>query len=119
LGRYIKTQKGGGFEPCGRPDAAKGAYPKCVPASKAAKMTQEEETKLNNEHYQKIYQKIQKFPALQKSYDTVEFRSQHSVTILYSLYVERHGYRLSVVWNSHCFRNPHENIDDEILGQTF
>lgn len=32
----------GGFEPCGRPDAGEGKYPKCVPASRAAKMTQAE-----------------------------------------------------------------------------
>lgn len=32
----------GGFEECGRSDADKGKYPKCVPASRAAKMTQEE-----------------------------------------------------------------------------
>lgn len=37
-----RPKKGGGFEPCGRPDADKGKYPKCVPASKAAKMTPEE-----------------------------------------------------------------------------
>jgi hypothetical protein len=34
-----RPKKGGGFEPCGRGDAKKGAYPKCVPASKAASMT--------------------------------------------------------------------------------
>lgn len=32
----------GGYEECGRSDADKGKYPKCVPASRAAKMTQEE-----------------------------------------------------------------------------
>ena len=32
----------GGFEPCGRDDANKGKYPKCVPASRAAKMSAEE-----------------------------------------------------------------------------
>lgn len=37
-----RPKKGGGFEPCGRPDADKGKYPKCVPASKAAQMTEEE-----------------------------------------------------------------------------
>lgn len=37
-----RPKEGGGFEPCGRPDASEGAYPKCVPASKAARMTQEE-----------------------------------------------------------------------------
>lgn len=37
-----RPKKGGGFEPCGRRDASSGKYPKCVPASKAAKMTPEE-----------------------------------------------------------------------------
>lgn len=37
-----RPKKGGGFEPCGRPDADKGKYPKCVPASRAAQMTAEE-----------------------------------------------------------------------------
>lgn len=37
-----RPKPGGGFEPCGRPDADKGKYPKCVPAAKAAKMTQAE-----------------------------------------------------------------------------
>lgn len=37
-----RPKKGGGFEPCGRPDAATGKYPKCVPAARAAQMTQEE-----------------------------------------------------------------------------
>lgn len=37
-----RPKKGGGFEPCGRNDADKGKYPKCVPASKASKMTPEE-----------------------------------------------------------------------------
>jgi hypothetical protein len=37
-----RPKKGGGFEPCGRDDAKTGKYPKCVPASKAAKMTPEE-----------------------------------------------------------------------------
>ena len=37
-----RPKAGGGFEPCGRPDADKGKYPKCVPASRAAKMTPEE-----------------------------------------------------------------------------
>jgi hypothetical protein len=37
-----RPKKGGGFEPCGRSDASTGKYPKCVPASRAAKMTQEE-----------------------------------------------------------------------------
>lgn len=34
-----RPKKGGGFEPCGRKDASSGKYPKCVPASRAAKMT--------------------------------------------------------------------------------
>lgn len=34
-----RPKPGGGFEPCGRPDAATGKYPKCVPASRAARMT--------------------------------------------------------------------------------
>lgn len=34
-----RPKPGGGFEPCGRPDAGKGKYPKCVPASRAARMT--------------------------------------------------------------------------------
>jgi len=37
-----RPKKGGGFEPCGRKDASEGKYPKCVPASRAAKMTPEE-----------------------------------------------------------------------------
>jgi len=37
-----RPKPGGGFEPCGRPDADTGKYPKCVPASRAAKMTQAE-----------------------------------------------------------------------------
>lgn len=37
-----RPKEGGGFEPCGRPDADEGKYPKCVPASRAAKMTEEE-----------------------------------------------------------------------------
>lgn len=37
-----RPKKGGGFEPCGREDADSGKYPKCVPASRAAKMTPEE-----------------------------------------------------------------------------
>lgn len=37
-----RPKKGGGFEPCGRSDASSGKYPKCVPASRAARMTQEE-----------------------------------------------------------------------------
>lgn len=34
-----RPKKGGGFEPCGRGEAKKRAFPKCVPASKAASMT--------------------------------------------------------------------------------
>ena len=34
-----RPKKGGGFEPCGRGEAKKRAYPKCVPASKAAAMS--------------------------------------------------------------------------------
>lgn len=37
-----RPKKGGGFEPCGRDDADKGKYPKCVPASRARSMTPEE-----------------------------------------------------------------------------
>ena len=37
-----RPKKGGGFERCGRDDAKTGKYPKCVPASKAAKMTPEQ-----------------------------------------------------------------------------
>jgi len=35
-----RPKKGGGYEPCGRRDASKGKYPKCVPASRAASMSQ-------------------------------------------------------------------------------
>lgn len=35
-------KKGGGYEECGRSDASKGAYPKCVPAAKAQAMTKAE-----------------------------------------------------------------------------
>jgi hypothetical protein len=34
-----RPKPGGGYEPCGRSDAGKGKYPKCVPASVAARMT--------------------------------------------------------------------------------
>lgn len=34
-----RPKPGGGFEPCGRPDASEGKYPKCVPASRAAQMS--------------------------------------------------------------------------------
>lgn len=37
-----RPKKGGGYEPCGRRDAQKGDYPKCVPASKAQSMSQEQ-----------------------------------------------------------------------------
>lgn len=37
-----RPKPGGGFEPCGRPDANSGKYPKCVPAAKASRMTQAE-----------------------------------------------------------------------------
>ena len=34
-----KPKKGGGYKKCGRKKANGGAYPKCVPAAKAARMT--------------------------------------------------------------------------------
>jgi hypothetical protein len=34
-----RPKPGGGFEPCGRSDSSSGKYPKCVPASRAARMT--------------------------------------------------------------------------------
>jgi hypothetical protein len=37
-----RPKPNGGFEPCGRDEAGKGKYPKCVPASKASKMSAEE-----------------------------------------------------------------------------
>lgn len=37
-----RPKAGGGFEPCGRDDANTGKYPKCVPASRAARMTPEQ-----------------------------------------------------------------------------
>jgi hypothetical protein len=37
-----RPKPGGGFEPCGRSDASRGEYPKCVPASRAARMTPEQ-----------------------------------------------------------------------------
>jgi hypothetical protein len=37
-----RPKEGGGFEECGRPDASEGKYPKCVPASTAAKMSEAE-----------------------------------------------------------------------------
>ena len=37
-----RPKPGGGFELCGRSDASSGKYPKCVPASRAARMTPEQ-----------------------------------------------------------------------------
>ena len=37
-----RPKPGGGFEPCGREDANSGKYPKCVPASRASRMTPEQ-----------------------------------------------------------------------------
>ena len=34
-----RPKKGGGYMPCGRKTSKKSKYPKCVPASKAARMT--------------------------------------------------------------------------------
>ena len=34
-----RPKKGGGYMPCGRKKASGKKYPKCVPASKAARMT--------------------------------------------------------------------------------
>ena len=34
-----RPKKGGGYMPCGRKKASSKKYPKCVPASKAARMT--------------------------------------------------------------------------------
>lgn len=34
-----RPKEGGGYQPCGRSEAEKGRYPKCVPAAKAAAMT--------------------------------------------------------------------------------
>lgn len=34
-----RPKPGGGYESCGRSDASSGKYPKCVPASRAARMT--------------------------------------------------------------------------------
>ena len=42
-----RPRKGGGYKPCGRKAAkgkGKGGYPKCVPASKAARMTKKQKT---------------------------------------------------------------------------
>ena len=35
-----RPKKGGGYEPCGRNDASSGKYPKCVPAARAARMSE-------------------------------------------------------------------------------
>lgn len=37
-----RPKEGGGYEECGRPDADSGKYPKCVPAAKAASMSESE-----------------------------------------------------------------------------
>ena len=37
-----RPKKSGGYEPCGRRDADKGDYPKCVPASRASRMSRED-----------------------------------------------------------------------------
>ncbi len=37
-----RPKKGGGYATCGRRKAGKGGYPKCVPASKAARMTKKQ-----------------------------------------------------------------------------
>ena len=37
-----RPKKGGGYMPCGRKKASGKKYPKCVPASKAARMTASE-----------------------------------------------------------------------------
>jgi hypothetical protein len=37
-----RPKKGGGYEKCGRSKAKSGKYPKCVPASKAARMTKKQ-----------------------------------------------------------------------------
>jgi len=37
-----RPNKGGGYKKCGRNTSKKGAYPKCVPAAKAARMTASE-----------------------------------------------------------------------------
>jgi len=34
-----RPKKGGGYAACGRKTSKKGKYPKCVPASRAARMT--------------------------------------------------------------------------------
>jgi hypothetical protein len=37
-----RPKEGGGYEPCGRDEARGSNYPKCVPAAKAASMTESE-----------------------------------------------------------------------------
>lgn len=37
-----RPKRSGGYAPCGRRDSSKGAYPKCVPAAKATKMSKAE-----------------------------------------------------------------------------
>ena len=37
-----RPKKEGGYEPCGRKDAERGDYPKCVPASKASRMSRQD-----------------------------------------------------------------------------
>ena len=37
-----RPKKGGGYKSCGRKKAGKGGYPKCVPASKAARMSKKQ-----------------------------------------------------------------------------
>jgi len=37
-----RPKKGGGYATCGRRKAGKGGYPKCVPASKAARMSKKQ-----------------------------------------------------------------------------
>ena len=41
-----RPKKGGGYMPCGRKTSKKGKYPKCVPASKAARMTKAQKDQL-------------------------------------------------------------------------
>lgn len=37
-----RPKRGGGYESCGRKDASEGKYPKCLPAAKAARLTETE-----------------------------------------------------------------------------
>jgi len=37
-----RPKEGGGYEDCGRPDASRGSYPKCVPAAKAKALSSSE-----------------------------------------------------------------------------